>query len=147
MTLDQPVRGLRVRTDPRRQAWRAAAALSLGLGVLYGVLLVLVADAETGAGENTFGAYLFLSLAYLALSGLLAVSRSRWVLAFGLAVQVLVLGLFVTLGVGVFDYDLLAPLRMEIWAAVITLGELVLLGLLGYLRWGAGRLPGGRSPR
>ena len=83
----------------------------------------------------------------LSLGVLLAVRRSRGVLALGLAVQVLVLGLFVTVGVGVFDYDLLAALHMEIWAGVVTAGEVVLLGLLGYLRWGTRLSPVERSAR
>jgi hypothetical protein len=36
-------------------------------------------------------------------------------------------------GQGVFDYDALSGLHMELWAAVITGAEVVLLGLLWYL--------------
>ena len=36
-------------------------------------------------------------------------------------------------GHGVFDYDALSDLPMELWAAVVTGGEVVLLGLLLYL--------------
>jgi hypothetical protein len=55
-------------------------------------------------------------------------------------VQVAAIVLFVMFGAGVFgpgqgvfDYDALSGLHMELWAAVITGAEVVLLGLLSYL--------------
>ena len=125
----------------RRMATRyAAAALSGTVGVLYLVLLFLVADAEAGAAENTFGAYLFLAIAYLAGAGLLLAFDLRPLWVVGALVQVAVIVLFVMFGAGafgpgqgVFDYEALRDLPMELWAAVITGGELVLLGLLTYL--------------
>ena len=42
-----------------------AAALCGIVGVLYLILLFLVADAESGASENTYGAYLLLAVPYL----------------------------------------------------------------------------------
>jgi hypothetical protein len=55
-------------------------------------------------------------------------------------VQIVVIVLFVIFGAGVFgpgqgvfDYDALSGLRMELWAAGITGAEVVLLGLLSYL--------------
>ena len=58
----------------------------------------------------------------------------------GAAIQALVIVLFVMFGAGlfgpgqgVFDYGALSGLHMEVWAAVITGAEVVLLGLLSYL--------------
>lgn len=124
----------------RRRTRYAAAALSGVIGVLYLVLLFLVADAEAGASENTFGAYLFLAVPYVAGAALLMLVDRRVLWVVGAGVQVAVVVLFVMFGAGafgpeqgVFDYDALSHLPMEAWAAVVTGGEVVLLGLLLYL--------------
>lgn len=124
----------------RRRTRYAAAALCSFIGVLYLVLLYLVADAEAGAQENTFGAYLFLAVPYVAGAALLLLVDRRVLWLVGAGVQVAVVVLFVMFGAGafgpgqgVFDYDALSDLPMELWATVITGGEVVLLGLLLYL--------------
>ena len=130
----------RVPSSRRARTRYVAAALCGVVGVLYLVLLFLVADAEAGAAEDTYGAYLFLAVPYLVGAGLLLAvdRRSLWVL--GACVQVLVIALFVMFGAGafgpgqgVFDYEALSGLHMQVWATVITAAELVLLGLLSYL--------------
>ena len=127
-------------TSGRRTVRFVAAALSGGVGALYLVLLFQVADAEAGLAENTFGAYLFLAVPYLAGAVLLLTMdlRSLWIA--GAVVQLVVLVLFVMFGAGafgpgqgVFDYDALSHLPMELWAGLITSAEVLLLGLLGYL--------------
>lgn len=135
-----PASAARPRADRRRTVRRVAA---IGCGVvalLYLALLVLVADAEAGAAENTFGAYLFLTVPYAVGAGLLLVVDRRPLWAVGAAVQVLVLVLFVMFGAGLFgpgqgvlDYDVLSDLRMGWWATVITALEVLLLGALAYL--------------
>ena len=117
-----------------------AAALCGVVGILYLVLLFLVAGAEAGAAENTWGAYLFLAVPYLVGAALLLAVDRRPLWVAGAGVQVLVLVLFVMFGAGafgpgqgVFDYDALSGLHMEVWAAVLTGAELVVLGLLSYL--------------
>jgi hypothetical protein len=134
----------RLRTSPpsdRRTMTRHLAAALCGIvGVLYLILLLLVADAESGASENTYGAYLLLAVPYLIGAGLLLAVDRRALWIAGAAVQVAVIVLFVMFGAGVFgpgqgvfDYDALSGLHMEVWAAVITGAEAVLLGLLSYL--------------
>ena len=50
----------------RRTMTRHLAAALCGIvGMLYLILLFLVANAESGASENTYGAYLFLAVPYL----------------------------------------------------------------------------------
>jgi len=117
-----------------------AAALCGIVGVLYLILLLLVADAESGASENTYGAYLLLAVPYLIGAGLLLAVDRRALWIAGAAVQVAVIVLFVMFGAGVFgpgqgvfDHDALSGLHIEVWAAVITGAEAVLLGLLSYL--------------
>ena len=122
----------------RRAARLAAAAISLGVGALYAVLLFLVADAEAGASENTYGAYLLLAVPYLVGGVLLATVDRRGLWVSTAVLQVVVLVLFVLLAVGgsrpgVFEYEALSGLHMAVWAAVITGAQVVLLGLLGYL--------------
>lgn len=109
-------------------------------GFLYLTLAVLVVDAEAGRSENTFGAYVFLTVAYLGGAGILLTLRRRAVWALGAVVQVGVIVLFVMFGAGafgpgqgVFDYDALSGLHMGVWAAVLTSGEVVLGGLLALL--------------
>ncbi|GAA3183298.1 hypothetical protein GCM10010531_41870 [Blastococcus jejuensis] len=122
----------------RRAARLAAAAVCLGVGVLYAVLFFLVADAEAGASENTYGAYLLLAVPYLAGGVLLATVARRGLWVSTAVLQIVVLVLFVLFAVGgsrpgVFEYEALSGLHMAVWAAVITGAQVVLLGLLGYL--------------
>ena len=58
--------------------------------------------------------------------------------AVGAIIQVSVIALFVILGSGefgpgVFEYEALSDLRMEVWATVITGAQVALVGLLSYL--------------
>lgn len=122
----------------RRTARRAAAALSLGVGVLYAVLLFLVADAEAGRSENTYGAYLFLAIPYLVGGVLLARLDRRGLWISTAVLQVVVLVLFVLFAVGgsrpgVFEYEALSGLHIAVWATVITGAQIVLLALAAYL--------------
>ena len=136
MVLDEPSSASAGR---RRFLRRLTAGLAFGIAVLYLVLLVLVAHAEAGRSENTFGAYLFLSVPYLAGGVLLARLDDRRLYLLGAVVQAGVIVLFVLFGVGsgqhpgVFEYEALGRLHMEVWAAVITGAEVALLGLLAYL--------------
>jgi hypothetical protein len=64
----------------------------------------------------------------------------------GATAQVFVIVLFVLFGVGVFgpgvfEYEALSDLRMELWAGVVTGAQVVLLGLLSALA--VTRRPGG----
>lgn len=127
-------------SDRRTMTRHLAAALCGIIGVLYLILLFLVANAESGASENTYGAYLFLAVPYLIGAVLLAAVDRRDLWIAGATIQVVVIVLFVMFGAGVFgpgqgvfDYDVLSGLHMEWWAAVITGAEAVLLGLLSYL--------------
>ena len=129
-----------VSTGHRRTVRFVTAALSGVVGALYLVLLFQVADAEAGLAENTFGAYLFLAVPYLAGAVLLLTMDLRALWIAGAVVQLLVIVLFVMFGAGafgpgqgVFDYDALSHLPMELWAGLITGAEVLLLGLLGYL--------------
>jgi hypothetical protein len=129
------------------------AAVSCTVGGLYLVLLFLVQDAESGAAEtaagNTYGAYLYLGLTYLLGAGLLIAVDRRLVWVVGAAAQLTVIVLFVMFGAGafgpgqgVFDYDALKGLHMQLWAAGITGAEVVLLGLLSYLTFAPPRIRG-----
>lgn len=127
-------------SDHRTMTRYLAAALCGIVGLLYLILLFLVGDAESGASENTYGAYLFLAVPYLIGAGLLVAVDRRAVWIAGAAIQVVVIVLFVMFGAGVFgpgqgvfDYAVLNGLHMEWWAAVITGAEAVLLGVLSYL--------------
>jgi hypothetical protein len=126
--------------DIRRPIRYLAAALSGVVGVLYLILLFLVADAESGAGENTYGAYLFLAIPYLAGAGLLVALDRQALWAIGAVFQLVVLVLFAMFGAGlfgpgqgVFDYEALSELSMAWWATGVTAAEVILFGLLGYL--------------
>ena len=118
-----------------------AAALCGIVAVLYLTLLFLVAEAESVPGAtdgDTYGAYLYLAVPYLVGAGLLAAFDRRALWTVGAAVQVLVIALFVMFGVGVFgpgvfEYEALTGLRMQLWAAGITSTQVILLGLLCYL--------------
>lgn len=122
----------------RRSLRYLTAALCLSVGVLYLALLFLVKHAEAAEAENTYGAYLFLSVPYLVGGVLLATLDRRSLYAIGAAVQVLVVALFVMFGIGVFgpgvfEYQALSALHMGLWAALITGAQIVLFGLLSYL--------------
>jgi hypothetical protein len=114
--------------------------IALALGIVYFVLFLLVRQAEAGADENTFGAYVFLALIYWGLTVALAVRPGAVTYTIGLIVQIAVLVLFVVfgaglLGPGVFDYELVSDLGMPWWAAATTAGQVALIVLLvGLLR-------------
>ena len=138
--------------DRRRVICRVTAGFAAAVAALYLVLLVLVADAEAGRSENTFGSYLFLAIAYLVGAVLLAVFDNRLLYLLGVLVQAGVITLFVLFGIGVFgpglfEYEALEQLHMAVWAGVITGAELVLLGSLSYLAATARHAPGGTPPR
>ena len=130
----------RAPSDRRTIIRYLAAALCGIVAVLYLILLFLVADAESGASENTYGAYLLLAVPYLIGAGLLVAVDRRALWIVGAAIQVVVIVLFVMFGAGVFgpgqgvfDYDAVSGLHMGLWAAVITGAQAVLLGLLSHL--------------
>lgn len=130
----------------RRVVRRLTAGLAFAVAVLYLVLLVLVAAAEAGRSENTYGAYLLLSVPYLVGGVLLARHDSRLLYLLGTVVQVSVIALFVLFGMGVFgpgvfEYEALGRLHMAAWAAVITSAQVGLFGLLSYLTVTAPRRP------
>jgi hypothetical protein len=111
------------------------------VAVLYLILLYLVAQAEAVPGAtdgSTYGGYLFLAVPYLVGAGLLAAVDRRALWVVGAAVQVVVIALFLMFGVGlfgpgVFEYEALTALPMELWAAGITGAQVILFGLLCYL--------------
>lgn len=125
--------------DGRRIIRRITAGVVFAVAALYLLLFVLVADAEAGRSENTFGGYVFLAVAYLVGGVLLAVLDNRLLYILGILVQVGVITLFVLFGIGsvehpgVFEYEALARLHMPVWAGVILGAELALVGLLSYL--------------
>ena len=139
MVVDERDARRRAPADRRRVVRYVAAGLSAGLAGCYLALLVLVARLEMAAGgEDTFGAYLFLSVPYLIGAVLLAIRDQRLLWVLGAGAQVGVLTLFVLFGVGVFgpgvfDYATVAPLHMAVWAVATVTAEVVLLGLLIYL--------------
>jgi hypothetical protein len=101
----------------------------------YLVLFFLVRAAERGEPENTFGAYLFLFLAYAACAVALRIWWGPVVALLGAALQLAVLALFVVFGVGllgpgVFAYDAVRHLHMPVWAVAITAAQVVLLTVL-----------------
>ena len=98
--------------DRRTMTRYLAAALCGIVGLLYLILLFLVAGAESGASENTYEAYLLLAVPYLIGAGLLLAVDRRALWIAGAAIQVAVIVLFVMFGAGVFgpgqgvfDYD------------------------------------------
>jgi hypothetical protein len=119
--------------------WRQAAlVLSSALAIAYFALFLLVREAEEGAPENTFGAYLFLFITYLVGTVLLARLDRAAVYVLGAVVQIVLIVLFVVFGVGllgpgVFEYDLVADLNMPVWAVAIVGAQVVLLVLLARL--------------
>lgn len=130
------------RAEGRKRIRHLAAALCAIVALLYLILLFLVADAEAAPGavvsDTTYGAYLFLAVPYLVGAVLLVVLDRPGLWVVGSAVQVLVIALFVMFGVGmfgpgVFEYEALSTLRMELWAAAIVGAQVILFGLLVYL--------------
>ncbi len=97
------------------------------MAVLYLILLYLVAQAEAVPGAtdgSTYGGYLFLAVPYLVGAGLLAAVDRRALWVVGAAAQVVDIALFLMFGVGlfgpgVFEYEALSELPMELWAAAI----------------------------
>jgi len=120
-------------TVRRHRARRSAAVVSGVVTVTYLWMFFAVRAAETGLSENTFGAYLQLTVIYLIGTVLLLAVDRRWLWGIGAAVQVIVLALFATFGVAIFDYSALVDLPLALWAVASTSAELALLGLLGYL--------------
>lgn len=131
----------------QRDGARALSTLvTLFIASAYGALFFLVRDKELSAGvETTYGAYLFLAIAYFVGVAALAVRDRRDVELLGAVVQVVVLTLFVVFAVGtldgpgLFEYELLAPLHMGWWSAGIGAGQLLLLGALSWLAIGQRR--------
>lgn len=146
MALEQHQMSSRPSGGRRRSVRRFTSALAFSVGVLYLVLLILVADVEADLAENTFGAYLFLSVPYLVGGVLLARLDNRPLYVLGALVQVGVVVLFLLFGVGVFEYEALGQLHMAVWAGVITGAEVVLLGSLSYLAATAANRPVAESP-
>lgn len=114
--------------------------LSGGIAVLYLVLMATVRQAEAAAdsAESTWGAYLMAACLYLVGAVLLALLDRRLLWVGGALVQVGVLALFVLFGVGllgpgVFAYEVLADVPLQVWAGVICGAEVLLLGLLAVL--------------
>lgn len=132
----------------RRLTVRRAAAVVCGLlTATYTWMFVAVRTAETGASENTFGAYAQLAVVYLVGLMVLLYLDRRWLYAVGLAVQVVVVALFVVFGTAIFDYDLVADLPLALWVVVTLLGQALLVGMLGWLALApAGRSPEGDEP-
>lgn len=115
-----------------------AVVVSFVLAAAYFALFLLVRDAEMGADENTFGAYLFLSAAYVVLGVAAWRAPGKSVYVAGIVVQVLVIVLFVVfavglLGPGIFDYERVDSLRMEAWAVATLMGQIGLIGLFAAL--------------
>lgn len=130
-----------IATSALRQSSRlrpAAVTLSAIVAILYSVLFFIVRGLETAPAwtgtDSTYGAYLFLAIAYVVSTVAYAVRDRRGIWLAGAVLQVVVIGLFVLFGMGVFDYEALVEATpIAVWAAVITGLQVVLLGLLGYL--------------
>lgn len=122
----------------RRIRW-VAVAISGIVAILYAALFVIVRDLETGPDaaqlmDSTYGAYLFLAIAYVVSTLAYAVRDRHAVWLGGAVLQVAVMVLFVTIGVGVFDYELLLDaMPIWLWVGAITGLQVGLLALLGYL--------------
>jgi hypothetical protein len=129
------------RATCRRALLRTVAAmLSGGIAVLYLVLMATVREAELPeyTVDNTWGAYLLLAVPYLIGAVLLVLADRRALWVGGVLVQVAVLALFVLFGVGVsqpgvFGYEALADVPVEVWAGVVSSAQVLLLGLLAVL--------------
>ena len=133
MTTLSPPRGSNSVTTRRKSVRRVAAVVSGLVTATYLWMFFAVRAAETGLSENTFGAYIQLTVIYLIGTILLVAMDRRWLWGVGAAVQVIVLALFATFGIAIFDYSAVADLPLTLWAGVLTSAQLALLGLLGYL--------------
>lgn len=130
-----------VATPARQQSRRlrpAAVALSALTAILYAALFLVVRGVETDpavtVAESTYGAYLFLTIAYVVSTVAYAVWDRRGIWLAGAVLQVVVIGLFLVFGLGVFEYEVLVEaIPIGLWAGVITALEVVLLGVLAYL--------------
>lgn len=130
-------------TSRRRE--RTVAIVLCGLvTVLYAILCYLVWDAEMAARidtDQTYVAYGMLAALYLIATVLLGLVDRRVLWAVGAAIQVIVIALFVVIGAGglesaeagVFGYEALDGLQVELWAAAITGLQVALLGLMSHL--------------
>lgn len=124
-----------------RRLERGAVAVSALVTVLYAVLFFVVraVEADPATTDTTYGAYLFLAIAYLVSTVAYAVLDRRAIWLAGAVLQVVVLGLFIVFGIGLlgpglFEYELLVESTpVALWASVITGLQIVLLGVLGYL--------------
>jgi hypothetical protein len=122
-------------THERRTIRWIAAGVSAILVMLYAVLLFIVYQEETppAGQDSTYGAYIFLGLAYLIGTLALAVSERQAVLVVGIAVQVAVVVLYFVFGTAA---------TVSMWWGVATVAlEVVLFGLLAYLLATAPRRP------
>ncbi|MDN5791119.1 MAG: hypothetical protein L0H25_09665 [Micrococcales bacterium] len=125
----------------RRSIRITAAALSAFVGVLYLVLMFLVARVQLAPGvtdNRTYVGYLVLAIAYLLGAGILFAVDRRILHILGAGVQVVVIVLFVLFGIGllgpgVFEQRAISHLPLGLWAAVITAAQISLLALLAYL--------------
>jgi hypothetical protein len=118
----------------RRQIRRGAALVSGLLALTYIWMFFAIRATELAAEvETTYGAYLFLTVPYVAGAVLLLLLDLRVLWAAGAVVQVAVVALFVTFGAAVFDYPEVADLPLELWVATTLIGQAVLFGLLGFL--------------
>lgn len=125
----------------RRTIRITAAALSGFVGLLYLVLMFLVARVQFAPGvtdNRTYAGYLVLAIAYLLGAGILFAVDRRILHILGAGVQVVVIVLFVLFGIGllgsgVFEQKAISHLPLGLWAAVITAAQISLLALLGYL--------------
>ncbi|HEX3005617.1 MAG TPA: hypothetical protein VHO27_15490 [Angustibacter sp.] len=126
-------------TDARTSRGRLralAVVLSAAVAGAYLVLFFLVRTAERGEPENTFGAYLFLFIAYAVTAVALAVRDSRAVQMAAAVLQPVVLALFMLFGLavlghpGVFDYDPVRHLHMPLWAVGISAAQVLLLAVV-----------------
>jgi hypothetical protein len=110
-----------------------AVFLSAAVAGAYLALFFLVRDAERGRPENTFGAYLFLFIAYAVTALALALRDSQAVQVAAAVLQPVVLALFLVFGFAVlghpggFAYDPVRHLHMPLWAIGISAGQVLLL--------------------
>jgi hypothetical protein len=114
-------------TGRRRTIRWVAAGVSGILVVLYAGLLFIVyrQEAQPGGQGTTYGAYIFLGLAYLIGALALALSDRQAVLVVGIAVQVAVVVLYLVFG---------TEADVSMWWGVATVAlEVALFGLLAYL--------------
>jgi hypothetical protein len=120
--------------DARRRSARHLTAATCGIVTLtYVWMFIAVRAVEADASENTFGAYLQLSLIYLIGTGLAIWLDNRVVWAIGAVVQLTVITLFLIFGMAIFDYALAADLPLELWALTTLVAQVLLFGLLTWL--------------